>query len=66
MAKTFEGLHGDLGAADDLGHVVVGGEGEAERERGLGDRLRQTQSDEDHQDGDECYVSDENTSSRPT
>ena len=51
MAKTFEGLHGDLGAANDLGHVVVGGEGEAERERGLGDRLRQTQGEKDHQDG---------------
>ena len=51
MAKTFEGFHGDLGAADDLGHVVVGGESEAERERGLRDRLCQTQRDVDHQDG---------------
>ena len=51
MAKTFEGLHGDLCAPDNLGHVVVGGEGEAERERGLRDRLCQTQSDVDHQDG---------------
>ena len=51
MAKTFEGLHGDLGAPHHLGHVVVGREGEAERERGLGDRLCQTQSGEDHQDG---------------
>ena len=51
MAKTFEGLHGDLCAPNNLGHVVVGREGEAECERGLGDRLRQTQSDEDHQDG---------------
>ena len=51
MAKTFEGLHGDLCAPDNLGHVVVGGEGEAERERGLRDRLRQTQSEEDHQVG---------------
>ena len=42
MAKTFEGLHGDLCAADDLGHVVIGREGEAERERGLGDCLRRT------------------------
>ena len=50
MAKTFEGLHGDLSAPNDLGHVVVGGEGEAERERGLGDRLRRAQSGEGHQD----------------
>ena len=47
MAKTFEGLHGDLCAPHHLGHVVVGREGEAERERGLGDRLCQTQSGED-------------------
>ena len=51
MAKTFEGLHGDLCAPHHLGHVVVGGEGEAERERSLGDHLCQTQSGEDHQDG---------------